>query len=84
MRNSVMHRVAKIIRSTRKRSPAVLEKINGPYFKLALFAVALFSLARPKRFLLWSHRNLYSRLCADPRQIITSDIAALRVRLIMF
>jgi hypothetical protein len=45
MRNSVMHRVAKIIRSTRKRSPAVLEKINGPYFKLALFAVALFSLA---------------------------------------
>jgi hypothetical protein len=44
MRNSVMHRVAKIVRSKSKRSFAALKEINGAHLKIGLVAAALFAL----------------------------------------
>ena len=44
MRNSVMHRVAKIVRSKSKRSFAALKEINGARLKIGLVAAALFAL----------------------------------------
>jgi hypothetical protein len=45
MKKAIMHRVTQVRRSKCKRSLVALGKINGPYFKLALFAAALFALA---------------------------------------
>jgi hypothetical protein len=45
MTKGVLHRVAKVIRSKCKKSPAVLENLSGPTLKLVLLAAALFALA---------------------------------------
>ena len=45
MKDSVKHRLAKIGRSTSKRSLAVLKKLNGENFKVGLIVAALFVLA---------------------------------------
>jgi hypothetical protein len=45
MQKAVMHRIAQVMRSKCKRSLVALGKPNGPNFKLALFAAALFALA---------------------------------------
>jgi hypothetical protein len=45
MTNSVMRRLAKVFCSKRKRSLAVLKKVNGAHVKLGLVAAAFFILA---------------------------------------
>jgi hypothetical protein len=45
MTNSAMRRLARIIRSTGKKSFAVLNKAVGPHFELGLLALAFFALA---------------------------------------
>ena len=45
MTKSVVHRLAKVIRSKRKRGFAVLKSVNGNYFKVAVVVAALFALA---------------------------------------
>ncbi len=45
MTNSVVRRLAKVVRSQSKRSFAILKKINGAHFWLGIFAAALFALA---------------------------------------
>jgi hypothetical protein len=44
MTRRVVHRLAKVIRSKRKRGSAALKIVNGRHFKIAL-VVALFALA---------------------------------------
>jgi hypothetical protein len=44
MTKSVMHRLAKVVRSGSKRSLAVLERAGGAYVKVGLVAAALFTL----------------------------------------
>ena len=44
MRNSVMRRLAKVVRSKSKRSFAFLKEINGAHLKIGLVAAALFAL----------------------------------------
>ena len=45
MTNSVVRRLAKVVRSKSKRSFAVLKTVNGAHVKLELAAAALFVLA---------------------------------------
>jgi hypothetical protein len=45
MTKSIMHRLAKVVRSGSKRSFAVIEKVGGAYVKVGLVAAALFTLA---------------------------------------
>jgi hypothetical protein len=45
MTNSVMHRLAKVVRSGSKRSLAMLEKVGGAHVKVGLVAAILFTLA---------------------------------------
>jgi hypothetical protein len=45
MTNSVVRRLAKVVRSKSKRSFAVLKTVNGAHVKLGLVAAALFVLA---------------------------------------
>jgi hypothetical protein len=45
MTQSVVHRLAKVVRSGSKRSLAVLEKVGGAYVKVGLVAAILFTLA---------------------------------------
>ena len=45
MTKNVMQRFANLVGSRRKRSVAVLKKINGAHVKLAIVAAALFILA---------------------------------------
>jgi hypothetical protein len=40
-----MRRLAKVVRSRSKRGIAVLEKLNGAYFKVGLVAAAVFASA---------------------------------------
>jgi hypothetical protein len=45
MTQSVVHRVAKVVRSGSKGSFAVLEKVGGAYVRVGLVAAVLFTLA---------------------------------------
>jgi hypothetical protein len=45
MTNNAIRRLARIIRSTSKKSFAAINKVIGAHFKLGLLAVALFVLA---------------------------------------
>ena len=44
MRNSVMRRLAKVVRSKNKRSFAFLKESDGAHLKIGLVAAALFAL----------------------------------------
>jgi hypothetical protein len=45
MTNSIMRRLAKVVHSQRKRSLAILKKVNGADVTLGLVAAAFFVLA---------------------------------------
>jgi hypothetical protein len=45
MTNSVMHHLAKVVRSGSKRCFAVIEKVGGASVKVGLVAAVLFTLA---------------------------------------
>lgn len=45
MKNRVMHRLAKVLRSTSKTGFAVLKTLNGVHLKVGLVAATIFALA---------------------------------------